>query len=127
MNIPSRFSKYWFIRFWIAKLIVVAITPVNIIIGALVLKELFGLSDDDMVESLMFNHRFQYALHTTSYEEQSLSDKSLSRFRIRCYDYESIHGVDLYHDCVKDLAEKNRKDDEDRRSHSPDGFDDAGS
>ena len=84
-------------------------TPVNIIIGALVLKELFGLSDDDMVETLMFDHRFQYALHTTSYEEQPLSDKSLSRFRIRCYNYESIHGVDLYHECVKDLAEKTAK------------------
>ena len=72
-------------------------TPVNIIVGALVLKELFGLSDDDMVETLMFDHRFQYALHTTSYEEQPLSDKSLSRFRIRCYNYESIHGMDLYH------------------------------
>ena len=84
-------------------------TPVNIIVGALVLKELFGLSDDDMVETLMFDHRFQYALHTTSYEEQPLSDKSLSRFRIRCYNYESIHGVDLYHDCVKDLAEKTAK------------------
>ena len=84
-------------------------TPVNIIVGALVLKELFGLSDDDMVETLMFDHRFQYALHTTSYEEQPLSDKSLSRFRIRCYNYESIHGVDLYHGCVKDLAEKTAK------------------
>ena len=84
-------------------------TPVNIIIGALVLKELFGLSDDGVVETLMFDHRFQYALHTTSFEEQPLSDKSLSRFRIRCYDYESTHGVDLYHDCVKDLAEKTAK------------------
>ena len=57
-------------------------TPVNIIVGALVLKELFGLSDDEVVETLMFDHRFQYALHTTSFEEQPLSDKSLSRFRI---------------------------------------------
>ena len=84
-------------------------TPVNVIIGALVLKELFGLSDDEVVETLMFDHRFQYALHTTSFEEQPLSDKSLSRFRIRCYDYESAHGVDLYHDCVKDLADKTAK------------------
>ena len=81
-------------------------TPVNIIVGALVLKELFGLSDDDMVETLMFDHRFQYALHTTSYEEQPLSDKTLSRFRKRCYDYESTHNVDLYHDCITDLGSK---------------------
>ena len=84
-------------------------TPVNIIVGALILKELFGLSDDEVVETLMFDHRFQYALHTTSFEEQPLSDKSLSRFRIRCYDYESTYGVDLYHGCVKDLAAKTAK------------------
>ena len=80
-------------------------TPVNVIIGALVLKELFALSDDAMVETLMFDYRFQYALHTTSCQEQPLSDKSLSRFRGRCIDYENTHNVNLLHDCVKDLAE----------------------
>ena len=30
----------------------------------------------------------------------------MSRFRKRCYDYETLHGVDLYHDCVKDLSGK---------------------
>ena len=48
--------------------------------------------------------RSQYALHTTSFEEQPLSDKTLSRFRKRCYDYETLHNKDLYHDCVKDLS-----------------------
>lgn len=79
-------------------------TPVNIIIGALLLKELFNLSDEDVVETLMMDIRFQYALHTTSYEEQPLSDRSLSRFRERCLNYESLHGVDLYKDCVTDLS-----------------------
>ena len=79
-------------------------TPVNIIIGALLIKEMFGLSDDEIVESLMLDIRFQYALHTTSFEEQPLSDKSLSRFRVRCYDYETTHDKDLYHDCIVDLA-----------------------
>lgn len=80
-------------------------TPVNIIIGALIIKELFGISDDEIVENLMLDSRYQYALHTTSFEEQPLSDKSLSRFRVRCYDYESTHGVDLYHDCVTGLSQ----------------------
>ena len=47
----------------------------------------------------------ELALHTTSFDEQPLSDKSLSRFRMRCYNYEQTHGVDLYHDCVTGLAE----------------------
>ena len=52
----------------------------------------------------MLDFRIQYALHTTSFEEQPLSDKTLSRFRKRCYDYETLHNKDLYHDCVKDLS-----------------------
>lgn len=84
-------------------------TPVNVIIGALILKELYNLSDDQIVENLMLDFRYQYALHTTSFEEQPLSDKSLSRFRGRCYDYETSHDVDLWHDCVTDLAAKSAK------------------
>ena len=80
-------------------------TPVNIIVGALIIKELFAISDDEIVDNLMLDPRYQMALHTTSYEEQPLSDKSLSRFRMRCYNYEQTHGVDLYHDCVTGLAE----------------------
>lgn len=79
-------------------------TPVNVIIGALIIKELLDYSDDEIVENLMLDLHLQYALHTTSFVEQPISDKTLSRFRKRCYDYETLHGVDLYHDCVKDLG-----------------------
>ena len=79
-------------------------TPVNVIIGALIIKELFGASDDEIVDNLMLDPRYQYALHTTSFEEQPLSDKSLSRFRMRCYEYERTHGVDLYRECIEGLS-----------------------
>ena len=79
-------------------------TPVNVIVGALIIKEIFDYSDDEMVENLMLDLHLQYALHTTSFEEQLLSDKTLSRFRKRCYDYETLHNEDLYHDFVKDLS-----------------------
>ena len=84
-------------------------TPVNVIVGALIIKELFGISDDEIVDNLMLDPRYQMALHTSSFEEQPLSDKSLSRFRMRCYNYEQIHGVDLYHDCVTGLAESSAR------------------
>ena len=84
-------------------------TPINVIVGALVIKELFDYSDDEMVENLMLDPRLQYALHTTSYKEQPLSDKTLSRFRKRCYDYEALYNIDLYHDCIKDLSTSIRK------------------
>ena len=79
-------------------------TPVNVTVGALIIKELFDYTDDEMVENLMFDPRMQYALHTISFEEQPLSDKTLSRFRKRCYDYETLYNVDLYHDCIQNLS-----------------------
>lgn len=79
-------------------------TPVNIIIGACIIKELLDLSDDEIVEGLMLDVRLQYALHTTSFEEQPLSDKSLTRFRNRCYDYYNRTGIDLIHNCIVSLA-----------------------
>lgn len=84
-------------------------TPVNVIVSGLILKELFDQSDDELVENILLDPRYQLALHTTSFEEQPVSDKTFSRFRARCYDYERLHGVDLYHDCVTDLAAKTAK------------------
>jgi hypothetical protein len=79
-------------------------TPVNIIVGALILKEALGDTDDELVQSLMFDIRYQYALHTTSFDEQPLSDRTLSRFRARCLAYETETGIDLIHACVVGLA-----------------------
>lgn len=79
-------------------------TQVNIIIGALILKELLGLTDDEIMESLMFDIRFQYALHTTSFKEQPLSDRTLSRFRKRCLTYEAMTGIDLVKNCITGLS-----------------------
>ena len=84
-------------------------TPVNVCIGSLIIKEIFGISDDEIVENLVLDPRYQYALHTTSCEEQPLSDKSLSRFRKRCYDYESVYGVDLLHNCITSLSDTGAK------------------
>ena len=44
-------------------------SPVNVIIGGMILKELLGLTDDEFVSSLLFDVHFQYALHTTSFKE----------------------------------------------------------
>lgn len=81
-------------------------TPVNVIVGALILKESLGVTDDEMVEGLMFDIRYQYALHTTSFEEQPLSDRTLSRFRARCLAYETETGIDLIHICITSLAKE---------------------
>ncbi len=79
-------------------------TPVNVIIGTLILKEIFGLTDEEMVNTLPFDIRYQYALHTTSFEEQPLNDRTLGRLRARCNSYEQLTGIDLIHDCVIKLS-----------------------
>lgn len=91
-------------------------TPVNVIVGALILKEALNVTDDEIVEAMAFDIRYQYALHTTSFEEQPISDRTLSRFRARVLSYETAHDVDLIHECVvkmtkeiSDFMERRRK------------------
>lgn len=84
-------------------------TPINVIIGALIIKEMFGLTDEEMVETLPFDIRFQYALHTSSFDEQPLNDRTLGRFRARCNAYEEQTGIDLIHDCIIRLSGKMAK------------------
>lgn len=80
-------------------------TPVNAIIGAMILKEMLGLTDHDVLESLVCDIRFQYALHTTSFMEQPLSDRTFSRFRERCYLYELETGIDLIKQEILSLSQ----------------------
>ena len=79
--------------------------PVNVIVGALILKELSHLTDDEIREECEFDLRFQYALHTTSFEEQPISDRTFSRFRERNAAYELTTGRDLIHECIMSLSE----------------------
>ena len=72
----------------------------------MVLEELMGLTDEEFMDSLLFDIRFQYALHTTSFKEQPVSDRTFSRFRRRCLTYETETGIDLIHDTVKELSGK---------------------
>lgn len=84
-------------------------TPVNVQVGALLIKELANLSDDELDSSLMFDIRFQYALHTTSFIDQPLSDRTLGRFRARCNAYEEETGIDLLHDTICSLSDEMAK------------------
>ena len=75
----------------------------------IILKELNGLTDDEIIEECEFDFRYQYALHTTSYENQPLSNRTFSRFRERNAAYELTTGKDLIHDCIVALSENIRK------------------
>ena len=70
-------------------------TPINIVVGAMIIQEIVGMTDDEVLEGLCCDARMQFALHTTSWVEQPMSDRTLSRFRQRLYEYEIETGEDL--------------------------------
>ena len=59
--------------------------PVNVYFGLLILREIFNQSDEEALDSLLFDTRYQYALHTTSFAEQPVSKNSLTNFRAAVY------------------------------------------
>ncbi len=81
-------------------------TPINVTVGALLIKEMFGYTDEEFLETLFFDIRYQYALHTTGYDEQPISDRTFSRFRERLLAYEREKGIDLLKQEMYALAEK---------------------
>ena len=54
---------------------------------------------------LICDLRAQYALHSTSLEEQPISDRTFSRFRERLYNYEQETGEDILKDEMKSISE----------------------
>ncbi|MBA7655194.1 hypothetical protein ES703_63093 [subsurface metagenome] len=69
--------------------------PVNVYFGLLILRDIFNQSDEEAFNSLMFDIRYQHALHTTSFKEQPISKNSLTNFRAAVYKYNQEYGVDL--------------------------------
>ena len=79
--------------------------PVNAVIGALILKEIFNLTDDELLASILCDIRFQYALNTTSFTAQPFSDRTFSRFRERLYLHTIETGTDLLQEEMENMAE----------------------
>ena len=79
-------------------------TPVNVVVGSLLIKELMNLTDEELVESVIFDPRFQHALHLTSSDEIPYSDRTPSRFRERLYLHELRTGEDLLKEEINRLG-----------------------
>ncbi|MEG1359522.1 MAG: transposase, partial [Clostridia bacterium] len=56
--------------------------------GSLILKEMFDLTDDELLASILCDVRYQFALHPTSYTEQPFSKRTFSRFKERLYQFD---------------------------------------
>ena len=83
--------------------------PINVLVSALILKDFTSLTDEEITEACEFDFRYQYALHTTSFEEQPVSKRTLSRFRSRLAAYELTTGEDLLHQCFVEMADSLRQ------------------
>lgn len=79
-------------------------SPVNVIIGALFLKEIFQLTDEQLLGSIFFDDRFQYALRLTSEERPPVSFNTFTNFRNRVYAYYNLTGIDLIQQEVESLS-----------------------
>ena len=77
-------------------------TPVNVIVGALILKEALNVTDDEIVEAMAFDIRYQYALHTTSLKSSQLVTEPSAGLEQE----ETEHDVDLIHECVVKMAKE---------------------
>ena len=80
-------------------------TPINVIISLLIIKEIFRQNDEELIGSLHFDTRYQYALFTTNYEKQPVSINTLTNFRNRVIEYEQSTGIDLVKLEVEAIAE----------------------
>lgn len=56
-------------------------TPTYLMLGMLMLKSMFGLTDEEMESRMAFSIDFQYALGTTSFDRQPINQRTLNRFR----------------------------------------------
>ena len=80
-------------------------SPINVIIGLLIIKEIFQQTDEELIGSIHFDIRYQYALHTTDYDHQPVSINTLTNFRNRIVEYEKSTSNDLIKTEVEALAE----------------------
>lgn len=78
--------------------------PVNILVSALILKELKGISYDELMESVMFDLRFKSALGLSDIGEVPFSRATLFNFQNRLLDYQEQTGLNLIEQVFDSLS-----------------------
>lgn len=81
-------------------------SPVNVIVGLLILKEFRQLTDEELIGALHFDARFQYALNTIDLTEQPVSINTLTNFRGRLAEYLVKTNIDLIKLEVESLSRR---------------------
>jgi hypothetical protein len=81
-------------------------SPVNVLIGLLILKEVMQQNDEELIGSLHFDKRYQYALHTMNRGKQPVSINTLTNFRNRVTTYHEKTDIDLIKNEVEAMAQR---------------------
>lgn len=80
-------------------------TPVNIYVSLEILKELFGLSDEKLLEEFHFNNLFIFAMGLNRIGEKTISRRAFYYMRSRVVDYEDKNGINLFENVFADLKD----------------------
>ncbi|WP_176764804.1 transposase [Natribacillus halophilus] len=79
----------------------------NVLVGLLILKQQNLLSDEELIGSLYFDYRFQYALGLeANADKERLCVNTISNFRCRLVEHELQTGENLLQQEMESLAEK---------------------
>ena len=80
--------------------------PVNVLAGAILLQEIRGMSNEDLVEAAMFDLRLRTALHITNAVGQPISLRTIQRFHTRLRRYRESSGEDLLGICFDRIHDR---------------------
>lgn len=78
--------------------------PVNILVSALILKEIRGISYDELMDSLMFDLRMKAALGLETIDEVPFAQSTLFNFQKKILDYQNETGINLLEEVFNKLS-----------------------
>lgn len=80
-------------------------TPVNVLVGAELLKSWFRWTDEELFEQCAFNIQVRYALGERSFEGELFSERTLYYFRCALSEHMRQSGVNLMEEVFKSLTD----------------------
>lgn len=84
-------------------------TPVNVLVGAELLKSWFRWTDEELFEQCAFNIQVRYALGERNFEGELFSDRTLYYFRCALSEHMRQSGVNLMEEVFKWLTDEQIK------------------
>ncbi len=84
-------------------------TPINIYVSLEILKETFGLSDEELLDRFHFDNLFILAMGLNCIDEKTISERAFYYMRKRVVDYEEETGINLFDKVFSNLRDDSIK------------------